>query len=693
MSVAALRMRKGADVVPADAAPSRSDDPQNVTEMVTELFRNLEIAKPSKQKAAKALCVSIGMSVLAYVFLATAPWYLMPLAWLLTGTAVTGLAAVAYDCSNHTFTQSQLVNDIIGMLCMVPFCLPFESWRQYNRPERNGLSTSTFWFFSSTWDWIKANFAFSLSKKLILNLVCVYLFVSLFFPLMAYNLGVWGLVKYYLIPWLVYHFWMSTFIKNGSIVGDSLSTVEYPRWVEFLSHNMNLLYASAVQRMPESVASYNVHQVVEDATRAAEELKIDIEKRNFADMFSMEWVHDVEWVTAIFLFSTPVLGVYGVLTTPFHWQTYAVAFLTYASGGLAITTAYHRCFSHRSYDMARPWIIFWTLLATQTFEGSVLQWCEDHRAHHRYTDTDRDPYDITQGFWNAHMGWLLKKRDNRTHTRGDISDLKADWFFRFQDRYYVPLALTIGFFLPMLVCGLGWGDYKGGLLIAGVLSTVITMQCTFFINSLAHWWGDATYTDERTPRDSALVSLVTFGEGYHNFHHEFPYDYRNGVHATAFDPAKWWIWVAEKLGWAWNVKRFDNAAIAKNKLTMKQKHLDAEKSKFDWGLPIEELPVVTWEELMARKEVVADEEPELDGYKVRADTPNFMVIDGLVHDVTAFVNEHPGGRAFVQTYAGRDATRAFSGGVYAHSLAAKNILATLRVARVEGDAPALALHL
>ena len=267
---------------------------------------------------------------------------------------------------------------------------------------------------------------------------------------------------------------MSTFIKNGAF--EELSTTEYPRWVGFLSNNMNLVYTSAAQNMPSSVASYNVRQALEDVRAAADELKLEIEQRSFSDVFSMSWTDDVNWPTTIFLFATPALGIYGLLTTPFYWQTYAVSFISYFSGGLAITTAYHRCFSHRSYDMNRPAVIIWTMLATQTFEGSVLEWCQDHRAHHRYTDTPNDPYDIIQGFWNAHMGWLIRKRDRWTTSKADISDLKADWFFRFQHKYYTPLAFLCGIFIPMAICGFGWGDWRG------------RQWCTSFVLSSASYF-------------------------------------------------------------------------------------------------------------------------------------------------------------------------------------------------------------
>merc|ERR1719230_1985668 len=139
------------------------------------------------------------------------------------------------------------------------------------------------------------------------------------------------------------------------------------------------------------------------------------------------------------------------------------------------------------------------MLATQTFEASAFDWCLDHRAHHRYTDTERDPYNIKRGFWYAHMGWLLKKRDKK-RVKADISDLKRNSFLVWQHENYVPLALFTGIILPTVICGLGWGDWAGGFYIAAIACRVAMLQCTFCINSVAHSLGEFTFDDKRTPK-------------------------------------------------------------------------------------------------------------------------------------------------------------------------------------------------
>jgi len=233
----------------------------------------------------------------------------------------------------------------------------------------------------------------------------------------------------------------------------------------------------------------------------------------------------------------------------------------------------------------------------------------------------------------------------------------------------------MGFGLPTLICGLLWDDWWGGFLIGGVAGAVFIMHCTFCINSLAHWCGDYPFADHRTAVDNWWISLVTFGEGYHNFHHEFPFDYRNGVSSWAYDPAKWLCYILEKLNIVWDVKRMDPVIIQKGRLQMMQKKISQAQLQLnkkieevsDWPADDFDLPEVTVEELE----------------KKRGDEADFVIVNGYVHDVHNFLDLHPGGRAFLQPYLGKDATRAFDGSVYRHSHAARNILGTLRSARVK----------
>ena len=313
-----------------------------------------------------------------------------------------------------------------------------------------------------------------------------------------------------------------------------------------------------------------------------------------------------------------------------------------------------------------PVRLFFAFFGAGAIEGSIKWWGHSHRIHHRYTDTPRDPYDARRGFWFSHMGWMLTKANPKNRARADISDLVADWVVTFQHRHYLLLMITAAFIFPTLVAGLGWGDYWGGFIYAGILKGFAIQQATFCVNSLAHWIGVQPFDDRRTPRDHVLTAFVTFGEGYHNFHHEFPSDYRNALKWYQYDPTKVTIWCLSKLGLAWNLKKFSQNAIEQGLVQQQQKKLDRMKNKLNWGAEIEKLPVWTREE-----------------FNERAKQEGLIIISGIIHNVKNFIKEHPGGQALVRASLGKDATKAFNGAVYAHSNAAHNLLATMRVAVVK----------
>jgi len=306
---------------------------------------------------------------------------------------------------------------------------------------------------------------------------------------------------------------------------------------------------------------------------------------------------------------------------------------------------------------------------TAALEGSVKWWCGGHRVHHRYTDTPKDPYNATHGFWWAHVGWMIVKPDERFQVRADIRDLQADPMINWQHRNFIWLGLSMAFVVPTLIAGLLWGDYLGGFIYGGVARLLFVHHSTFCVNSLAHWLGNQTYDDERTPRDHIFTAVVTMGEGYHNFHHEFPNDYRNGIRFFDYDPTKWFIRLLSLFGFTYNLKEFPANEVAKGKLQMRQKQLDQEKAKLWFPADIKSLPVWSWDDV--RRKIQLGE--------------MLVVVESLIHDITNFLPDHPGGVPIIKQAIGKDATNMFNGntGVYKHSQAARYLLTTFRVARIE----------
>jgi stearoyl-CoA desaturase (delta-9 desaturase) len=225
------------------------------------------------------------------------------------------------------------------------------------------------------------------------------------------------------------------------------------------------------------------------------------------------------------------------------WVFFAV--MMYATG-LSITGGYHRLWSHRTYEAHWSLRLYYMLFGAMAAQNSVLVWASTHRRHHAHVDdVALDPYTVNRGLWSAHLGWMLRDYESGKIDFANAADLEADPFVAFQHRHYLGIALGMNFILPLLV-GLAFGDPWGFLILGGLLRLVVNHHLTFFINSLAHWWGRRPYTVEHTARDNDLLAVFTYGEGYHNFHHEFQWDYRNGIRWWQFDPTKWWI-----AGWSW----------------------------------------------------------------------------------------------------------------------------------------------
>ncbi len=241
--------------------------------------------------------------------------------------------------------------------------------------------------------------------------------------------------------------------------------------------------------------------------------------------------------------------------------------------GISITGGYHRFYAHRTYKTNRyveGIILFFSSMSAQ---GSALRWAFDHRQHHAYVDTDADPYSIKKGFWFAHFLWILKKPEEISSKV--VPDLMRNKLVMFQHDWYPFLMILTNAFVVWVV---GWwfNDYWGAFFIALWLRLFALHHFTWFINSLAHTWGEKPFCQEQTAVDNYILALLTFGEGYHNYHHTFANDYRNGIRWFHFDPTKWVIWTLHKLGLVHHLKTVDAASI-KKRMVLERKNLLLER--------------------------------------------------------------------------------------------------------------------
>lgn len=288
------------------------------------------------------------------------------------------------------------------------------------------------------------------------------------------------------------------------------------------------------------------------------------------------------WENVLFFTVTALLG---FVAAPLWWWfhgfslwTWIAAAVFWVLSGMSITAGYHRLWSHRSFKAAEPLRWLFAIFGAQSLQNSILVWAARHRIHHRHVDDPtRDPYSITAGFWHAHMGWMIRKWPTSEVDLSLVQDLLRDPVVVWQHRWYWPLAWTMNLGLPLL---LGWlvGDIVGMLLLAGAFRLAFSQHSTFFINSLAHTLGRRNHSLANTARDSSIVALLTWGEGYHNFHHAFQSDYRNGVHWWQFDPGKWLIATGAWMGLTRDLRRIPRFRIRRARLQVRFQQL---RSKLD----------------------------------------------------------------------------------------------------------------
>ena len=287
----------------------------------------------------------------------------------------------------------------------------------------------------------------------------------------------------------------------------------------------------------------------------------------------------INWGPVIFLvtYQTALLA-YLPFYFYFHTVSFSVAltafFLLYLTG-LSITGGYHRYYSHRSYKAGNFVEGVLLFLGAITAQGSALRWSFDHRLHHAHVDTDNDPYSIKKGFLYAHCTWIFEKP--KKIEQKIVSDLFKNKLVMFQHKYYKPIMI-LGNALVTLFFGWVFNDFLGAFVLICALRMFLLHHFTWFINSLAHIWGDKPFSQELSAVDNYVLSILTFGEGYHNYHHTFANDYRNGIRWFHFDPTKWLIWTLHKLGLAYNLKRVDSMTIQK-RMVIESKSLMIEQIK------------------------------------------------------------------------------------------------------------------
>lgn len=371
---------------------------------------------------------------------------------------------------------------------------------------------------------------------------------------------------------------------------------------------------------------------------------------------------------------------------------------------LAFSSGYHKYFSHNAFVCNSKLLLYYFgWFGSSLGLGSINWWSTLHKSHHQYTDnTERDPYLIKRGLYHSHLGWLIKapKMEMLLYDtfnnevlpdivtdKPDVNDsiqksrkIKDEDYFRqfkaWQHQHYMVLFILTTLVIPGIINKFYCKDtFLNGMIYPGIVRMFVAQHCLLTAESICHF-AEMKVTIPTQPFNDSnssvncnnpFISIITYGQSKQNFHHEFPHDYRNDSSWISFDPTKWFLYCLNLLGIITDLSITPRDLITQLRIQQLQKVLNRLRSRLNWGTPISKLPLITPGEF---KRLVATA-----AHKNRI----YIVISNVIHDITPFMDQHPGGLPLLQASHAKDATNAFYGGVYSHLTAAQNLLATMRI--------------
>ncbi|CAL1678949.1 unnamed protein product [Lasius platythorax] len=282
-----------------------------------------------------------------------------------------------------------------------------------------------------------------------------------------------------------------------------------------------------------------------------------------------EW--KIVWRNVIAFIYIHLAGLYGLYIAFFYAKLWTFIWL-YAVTVLAtmgVTAGTHRLWCHRTYKAKWPLRFILMLFQSAAFQNDIYVWVRDHRMHHKYTDTDADPYNASRGFFFSHIGWLMVRKHPDIISKGvtiNMSDIEQDPIVIFQRKWYPYLMALCCFIVPMLVPMWAWDESLWYAWHMALARYAINLNGTWSVNSVAHIWGVRPYDKSITPTDNLAVSFMAFGEGWHNYHHVFPWDYKGTEFGHYLNLTTTFIDFSAYLGLAYDLKTASADIVKKRAL-------------------------------------------------------------------------------------------------------------------------------
>uniref|UniRef100_A0A1A9WN17 Fatty acid desaturase domain-containing protein n=1 Tax=Glossina brevipalpis TaxID=37001 RepID=A0A1A9WN17_9MUSC len=299
----------------------------------------------------------------------------------------------------------------------------------------------------------------------------------------------------------------------------------------------------------------------------AKKYHINLEEyeRNFKgdSILGIQFRAPLKWDKIILIFSFYILSIYCLITYPYskiRLPTALWAFFIGILGGFGVTGGAHRLWTHRSYKANLPLRIILMLCYSAAGQNSLYDWVRDHRVHHKYSETDADPHNSKRGFFFSHVGWLMMYKHPEVLRRGrkiDMKDVLDDPVVRFHEKYFVLLKTLFCFLLPTIVPVYGWGEeLKYAVISQCIFRYISSLNFTWSVNSAAHMWGNRPYDKRINPTENVYVSVIALGEGWHNYHHVFPWDYKAAeLGKYSMNYTTMILDGFSKIGWCWDMKQ------------------------------------------------------------------------------------------------------------------------------------------
>lgn len=319
----------------------------------------------------------------------------------------------------------------------------------------------------------------------------------------------------------------------------------------------------------EQVVAPQLSESDDDAPHEHEEVHLQLSVRHLIeDTRNLDW-SKVLWDMVFFLVVHHIFSLYAVfllVTGQLAWQTVLFTSVTAYAGGLGITMGTHRLWTHKAFKAVLPVRIALMVMNSIAFQESIYLWCQNHRVHHKWSDTDADFTNSRRGFFFAHMGWKMYQTHPdviKRRKQVDCTDLMADPVVKFQHNYYYDIAIPISFIIPALIPWYFWNESLVAACMCVCLRVAITFHVTWCINSVAHLYGYKPYDTTLKAYEHTILGPFALGEGWHNYHHAFPRDYRAsemdgwGVNFTTMV-----IQLLNKFGWTYDLQTVSEDHVA-----------------------------------------------------------------------------------------------------------------------------------